>query len=310
MSKFMINSIKINGKDIKNFAVVTTDLDRFAYPMKSLTRYLKKYAGITPKPSKEGADGLILIGDDNCSQFESSISMDGNVLKLAATTQFSAENVVDRFIAEYLSKEGDIDIQIPNDGTILFKTLVPDWNVVPEKISLQDQMVRACLKIEHLREYDDARGLPFTYQHLKTCNKSIDRARFINNRTTNCVIAMNWVLKDTGLWHLGILNHVYDGTTGYAFEGVETEKAVLENFDILVINKPLREVKEELLPGDMIFFQDHNQVIVDTERALDGGRGNTDEIAVGSRFHHFVRENLYWGSTCGFIFRAKDAVKN
>ena len=84
------------------------------------------------------------------------------------------------------------------------------------------------------------------------------------------------------------------------------------NFEILdftpegkTINQLIAE--NNLKPGDLIFFKDHNQIIIDEKRAFDGGRGNTEKVARGSTFNLWLGPNKYLNTKVGYILRSLDA---
>lgn len=313
----MINSIKINGIDINNFEIVTAYPDEYSYPIGTVTEYLKKYAGITLKSgvlSEASSENLIIVGPSSFSDgnvlkpYQTSISMKGTKILLSCSKQSSGESVVDMFIAKYLSGKGDISVNIPNGGQILYECDGLDWSLVPSNLSMQDRIVRSCKKLQQILEYDTDNGKPYTYEHMGFAT-TIDLAREADNRVLNCVIISNWVVKDLGLWDDSLFNILYDGTTGYQFESAECEKFMRANFDIINPGKTERELYEagEILPGDIIFFKEHMQIYVDPKRAMDAGRGNTEHISCGSKFRFWLARNQCFDMVPGYIMRAKDA---
>jgi len=314
----VIDSIKINGIDIKDFEIATNDMYEYKYPIETLLNYLKKYAGVTLKTStiaEATSENLIIIGSSRYdggkkyNPYQTAIVMNGTKICLGCEKQSSAESVVDMFIAKYLSGTGNLDATIPNDGSILYEFDGIDWSVTPSNLSLQDKIVRSCKKLQQILEYDHDQGKYYTYQNHKY-EKTIADARAKDNRTTNCVIILNWVAKDIGLWgDNGIFNIVYDGTCGYQFEGEACAAYCEEYFEIIPNTKTEHQLDDEgaILPGDVLFFSGHMSMFIDSERAMDAGRGVTENISVGSKFKFWLGPNQCYGMQPGFIMRAKDA---
>lgn len=311
--------LTVNGVDIEKYRIVvkSKSVDSYGSAATVLQHYLSRYRGYNVEIADEKAEPVqyeIFIGKsernpEKYDLFTSQIFCRDGKIYLCGGNRSDCEQVVNAFIAKFL--DGKNEVKISDDGEIAYiSSGEPDWSKVPKCYTLQDKIVRSCKKIQHISEYDTYKGYKYTYKG-SDYKSNFDDARMSLVLVTNCVIVMNWALKDTGLWKKGNLNHLYDGTCGYTFGSDECKKAMLDNFDILKIpeGKTLRDLNNEgnLLPGDLIFFTNHNQIIIDGSRALDGGRGNTYEVSVGSEFKYFVGTNMYMGSHAGYIFRAKDA---
>ena len=305
------NAGTLNGTDLKNFAIVT-ESEVFGYPARALADYIasRRHVMLPVCPAGEQtAEHFIFLGTNGreYGDFESEIyALNGNIY-LGCKTLSSGEQAVNTFIARYLQC-GDINAPIP-EGEAVYHTDVPDWSEIPSDFTVRELIVRSSKKIQQYLEYDHSLGLFYSYQH-KGYKSSLAEARASGIRTTNCVILMNWVLKDAGLYSGGIINHKYDGTCGYTSYSEATD-AISKYFDIIPVSE--RSVSQlagegSLLPGDVIFFTDHNQIIIDNDRAMDGGRGNCEKVEVGSTFRLFLGKNPYPSSKPGLIFRAKGGM--
>lgn len=126
------------------------------------------------------------------------------------------------------------------------------------------------------------------------------------NLKTNCVILVNWIYKSLGLWKKGLINHRYDGTSGYKLTTDEVKNAVQKNFKIISVNKKLSKLIKlgKVNPGDMIIFKDHVQLIIDNKQAFDGGRNNCN----GLKFRKWIGPNNYLNATPSYIIRPKGIV--
>lgn len=310
-----VDGDSINGIPLSDFTIVSDRPSIYLYPMQTLAEYLSYHHGVTLPTVVLGAQTTghyIYVGakGKDYGTFEGEITAeDGNVI-LGAGSQSAAEQIVDTFIARYLDGK-KITVQIP-EGQAAYHTTEPDWAEIPEDYNVRDLILRSCKKIQEFLEFDHSKGLYYTYQN-SGYKATVKDARNSGNRTTNCVIVMNWVLKDAGLYSSGTLNHKYDGTCGYTFSGGVGD-AVSKYFEIIPVSgKSISQLAAEgnLQPGDVIFYQDHNQIIVDATRAMDAGRGNTEKVAVGSKFKCFLGPNPYLSSKPGFIFRPiKDVMLN
>lgn len=300
----------VNGVPLTDFSVVTDDT--LCYPARTLADYISSRRNIripVCSADSETTCHFIRIGRNGkeYGDHESEIyAVNGNVY-LGCGTQSSGEQVVDTFIARYLAGSKP-DVTIP-EGEAVYHTTVPDWSEIPADYTVRELIVRSSKKIQQYLEYDHSLGLFYSYQH-KGYKSSLAEARESGIRTTNCVILMNWVLKDAGLYSGGIINHKYDGTCGYTSYSEATD-AISKYFDIIPVSE--RSVSQlagegSLLPGDVIFFTDHNQIIIDNDRAMDGGRGNCEKVEVGSTFRLFLGKNPYPSMRPGFIFRAKEGI--
>lgn len=311
-----IKSIRINGKGLENFSIAVPDTNVYRLTAMYAARYFKFYAGyeLSVVKSGEQTGNVIELGPHGkeYGEFETDICFENGNLYLGAKNETFVFQVLDRFITDYLSVKGDIELNFTEKEVIFSKDGL-DWEKVPAFLTLQDKIIRSSVKIQSFLEYDHFHGNFFTYQHNGWDNK-IDVAREKDNRITNCVIVMNWVLTDIGLFSKGILNHLYNGTVGYTCSSDECKEAVLGgNFEIIETDKSINQLFSEgkMLPGDIIFFldmnADHNQIVLDPLMAIDGGRGNCDAYVVGARFKAFVAKNPCGGARAGLIFRAKDA---
>lgn len=307
--------LTINGIDLADFTIVSDRPSTYKYPMQTLSEYLAYHHSVNVPFCVLGSQTTghyIYVGTNKkeYGTFEAEILCSGGNVYLCAGSQSAGEQVVDTFIAKYLDGE-KINVQIAEDQSV-YHTAEPDWSQVPADYNVRDLILRSCKKIQEFLEFDHAQGLYYTYQN-SGYKSTVKDARSSGNRTTNCVIVMNWVLKDAGLYSSGTLNHKYDGTCGYTFSGGVAD-AVSKYFEIIPVSgKSISQLAAEgnLQPGDVIFYQDHNQIIVDADRAMDAGRGNTEKVAVGSKFKCFLGPNPYLNSKPGYIFRPiRDVMLN
>lgn len=300
----------INGVLLTDFSIVADD--NSGYPARTLADYILSRRNVRIPVCSVGSEftrHFIRIGKNGkeYGDFESEIYVENGNICLGCGTQSSGEQIVDTFIARYLAG-GQADSVIP-EGQTVYHTSVPDWSEIPADYTVRDLIVRSGKKIQHLLEYDHSLGLYYSYQH-KGYKPSLAEARESGIRTTNCVILMNWVLKDAGLYSDGIINHKYDGTCGYTSYS-EAADAIGKYFEILPVSgSSISELAAcgALLPGDVIFYVDHNQIIIDNDRAVDGGRGNCEKVEVGSTFRLFLGQNPYPSMRPGLIFRAKEGI--
>ena len=304
-----MKNVTLNGVALGGYKVTVAENENCGWygAADILTHYVKKYYGIDMVGTIEGRE--IVVGHWASKKFDSKIYFKDNKLFLAAGSVITAVQTVYAFFGKFLADGQDTDIVLPEDGTPVYETREPDWTLIPSVLTLQDKIVRSCFKMEAYLQYDHANGLMYSYQHLKTPG-TIEEARETGNRTTNCVITMDWVLKDVGLFRHGILNHTYDGNCNYDYSTDEVKEACEKNFDIIQTNNLTEDELSaigNLKPGDIIFFTDHNQIIVNKKAALDGGRGHCLSYSVGATFYEFVGRNPYNDAHPGFLFRAKDA---
>lgn len=311
-----IRSISINGAGLENYSIAVPDTDKYRLTAMYAARYFKYYAGYELPVVKTGEQtgNVIELGPHGkeYGEFETEGYFEGGNLYLGAKNPTFSFQILDRFFADCLSEKGNIKLCFSEKETFYHRDGL-DWEKVPAFLTLQDKIVRSSMKIQSFLEYDHFHGNYYTYQHHGWDN-NITVAREKDNRVTNCVIVMNWVLTDIGLFSKGILNHLYNGTVGYTCSSDECKEAMLGgNFDIIETDKSIEQLRSEggLLPGDIIFYldinADHNQIVLDPVTAIDGGRGNCEVCAVGAKFLAFVAENHYSSARVGMIFRAKDA---
>jgi hypothetical protein len=309
-----MGTVRLNGTDLREYRLVLAENARNEWygADEILNGILFRYFGV--RLSGSGRREIVLGyngGGKPYGLFGAEIfSRYGNLYFGAGSVCMTLQSVY-VFLARYLRPDpagGDIDVDIPGDAPV-YAASGPDWSEVPEWLSLQDRIVRSCFKVEAYLQYDHSRGSFYTYQH-NGYRSRLDLARAEDNRVTNCVITMDWVLKDVGLFDKGILNHTYDGTCGYTYGSDEVRRGCEAAFDIVPVDCTVRELAErgDLKPGDVMFFTDHNQIIVNDRTALDGGRGHCFVKAVGARFRWFVGENRCLDQQPGFLFRPKDAV--
>ncbi len=302
-------SLKINGLGIEEYSLVLAENARNEWygADEIFTGILEKYFGTGARGS--GMREIVLGyngGKKPYGQFESRIfGLYGNVY-VGAGSVCAAIQAVYVLFARFLNGPG-ADALIP-DGETVYSADAPDWESVPAFLSTQDRIVRSCFVVESYLQYDHSRGYEYTYQHhgFKT---SLPKAREENDRVTNCVVTMNWVLKDAGIYSTSLLNHKYDGTCGYTYGSDEVREGCEKAFDIIPVDCTVGELDErgQLKPGDVIFFTDHNQIIVNGRTALDGGRGHCFDFRIGAKFRWFVGRNGCLRQSPGLIFRAKDA---
>ncbi len=304
-----MKNVTLNGAALGSYRIVRAENESCGWygAAEVLSHYIRKYYGIELTGGAEGRE--IVVGFGASKRFDSAIFFKDGRLYLAAGCVIAAVQTVYAFLGKYLSDGRDTDIVLPDDGTPVYETREPDWSLVPAVLTLQDRILRSCYKMEYLLQYDHAHGLMYTYQH-HGYPPTVEKARETENRTTNCVIAMDWVLKDVGLFEHGILNHTYDGSCGYQYEGEEVKAACERCFDIIDTHGMTESelaAAGNLKPGDIVFFTDHNQIIVNGKAAMDGGRGHCLSYDVGAIFYEFVGRNPYVDARPGFLFRAKDA---
>ena len=313
---YLIKDITINGIPISSFRIASTSRTEYLLPINTLKGYVKKYAGRTLEVGAEGAEHLIVIGpsiDDSSkkySAFQTEIYWKNGNLYLGAGSPSAAEQVIDTFLARYIGKPGICSVSL-KEGEVVYSSSEPDWGERAEIMSDQDRVIRSCKKLQELLEFDSSKGLYFSYKN-SDYESTIAAARSKGNRKTNCVIVTNWVLKDAGFFSSGTFNQKYNGQCGYVFSNENCRKGMTEHFDIIPVFKTVAKLRQtgELYPGDIIIFSsmEHMQTIVDMNNAMDGGRNNCFEHAVGSNFRRFLGSNNCLSSTAGYIFRAKDAV--
>jgi len=316
-----IKSLKINGFDLADFTMVVPDKAVYSKTLTYVTRYFKIYCGLELPVIQNGDEKRtheLRLGktdrnaDRELEKFETEISFDGENLILMAGNETFAAQVFDRFLVNYLSKAGDIVIELPTDKPV-YRQKNLDFLAAPNLLNVQDRIVRSMLKLQAAFEYDYLNGIFWSYQHSGYTN-NFDEARQKGIRVTNCVIVMNWVLKDAGLYSHGTFNHLYNGTVGYVANNPEIKEAMTTgNFEIIETEKTIRELRDEniLLPGDIIFFRDynadHNQIVFDGDNAIDGGRGNCFVVECGAPFRRFLGPNKCMDARVGLIFRSVDA---
>lgn len=317
-----ITSVKINGIDISEYQIVVASISNSSYgsPAMVLQDYLEFYCDTTVRLVNDKSAEMpheIRIGksarsSETLPKFSSKIYCKDGDIYICGGSISDCEQAVNVFICKYLDGSGDLDVKLKDDGSALYShSGEPEWIMIPSHYTLQDQIVMTAKKIQHFLEYDHSKGLYYTYENSGYVNV-FSSARAQGNRTTNCVIVSNWVVKDLGYWTEGIFNHTYDGNFGYKLPSGTGGTFIKENFEILDFtpdgkteNQLLKE--NNLKPGDIIFFKDHNQVIVDADRALDGGRGNCEVAQVGAKFVRFLGPNKYLNTKVGYIFRPKDS---
>ncbi len=310
-----IQSITINGVDLREYRIVYASSGNYKNPANTLSKYLVRHCSCSLESVssvKEAAAHEIVIGnatrdDKKLDTFETAIYMKNGSLYLSAGCEAAAEQVVYSFIAKYLSSAGRVELTFPEDGSVQYSSSAPDWSLKPKFYSNQELILANCYEIEEILEVDMAAGKYYQYAN-SGYEATITKARSSNNRLTNCVIAVNWAMKNEGFWTSGLLNIKYDGTIGYTM-GSAVQTCVDKNFEIIPCTESIGTLikKGSILPGDIILFQNHMQIIIDDTRAFDGGRNNTEEKAVMSKFVHFIGKNNFSSTRVGFIFRAKDA---
>ena len=322
LDKTPIKSVTINGVNIRDYVIIVPNIANTSYGSAGgvLQKYLEKYCASSlamKRPGTEKAPHEIIIGNTSRSETKagvltSRIYMKDGDIYLCGGSVSDCEQVVNMFISKYLSGSGDISVTIPDDGSVQYEwsDTDPEWPV-PANYTLQDQILMSCKKLQHYLEYDKAHGFSYTYENSGYVS-TWKTARAQKNGKTNCVILFNWALKDLGLWDSGIINHLYNDTFGYTISSGKCTTCVNEMFDIIKIDQPeaLRSLisKGQILPGDIIFFMNHNQIIIDDQRAFDGGSGNTGHSGQkGYAFERFIGGNPALGMKVGYIFRAKDA---
>ena len=316
-----IKSVTVNGVNIRDYRIVVSNVSVSSYgsPANVLRDYLSKYCAshidvVSTEPEKDAH--VIYIGKSagnpeflkpfNCKMY----MKDGDIYICGGSVS-DCEQAVIAFICKYLDKTGNIDLTIPEDGSVQFSySGEPDWPAIPSLYTVQDKIIMGCKKLQHILEYDHANGKYYTYQNQGYAG-TIDDARRTNNRTTNCVIAANWVCKELGFWSSGIFNIKYDGTFGCTLGG-GSKTFANANFDIISFapeGKTVSQLKKEnnLKPGDIIFFQNHINIVIDMDRAFDGGRSNCEKHEVGSTFERWIGPNKFFNTKVGYILRAKDA---
>ncbi len=315
-----ISSATINGVKLSDFTVIVDNTEAWQLPLYTITDFFRKYCGITLETQTEYRSGhKIVLGGNKSDEsaygrFETEIWFGDGNLHIGCANATMAQKVIYTFIHQYFKPDGSVDIILPSDGTAKFNSsAADDWDDAnPEKIlTIQDRIIRSCYKLQAILEYDTAQGKPFTYEN-KGYEATMAAARLNDNRTTNCVIVGNWAMKDAGFYTSGIYNHKYDGTFGYSFSGGSAD-FFNENFYVTDVRSQKKSVSKmvedgELLPGDIIGFESHNQTILPLGCAFDGGRGlNTSRPAAGADFLRWVGANPYPTMVVGFIFRSKDA---
>ena len=302
-------SVKINGTGIEEYRLVRAENARNEWygADEIFEGLLDRYFGASA--CGDGKREIVLGyngGKKPYGQFESRIFCRYGNIYVGAGSVCAALQAVYVLFARYLTGPG-ADARIP-EGETVYSADCPEWEDVPAFLSLQDRIVRSCFMVESYLQYDHSRGLDYTYQHhgFKT---SLPKAREENIRVTNCVVTMNWALKDAGVFSTGLLNHKYDGTCGYTYGSDEVREGCEKAFDIVPVDCTVEELdaRGQLKPGDVMFFTDHNQIIINGRTALDGGRGHCFEVKVGAKFRWFVGRNGCLRQRPGFLFRAKDA---
>ena len=329
---------RINGVNLKDFAIYTPGKKAYELPINTAFRYFSRYCGLDMKYTNSQTDGheLIIGGTKpdgtEYGKFEIGIWYKDGDLHLGCANPTMAEQVLNVFFAKYLSTETVADLQFPEDGTQVYSLNQPDnWDDAdPKFLTIQDKIVRGCYKLECILQYDTANGHPFTYQGDVGWRETIALSRAENgpkNRTVNCVILGNWVLKDAGFFAdengvEGIYNHTYpgnsnyDGTPGWTTtKGTQCETWFAENMIVTRVYEEHKNVvtltKEgKIYPGAIIGFLTHNQTVLPLGYAFDGGRfsSNMVKAETGGEFKRWVGPNpCGTGQTVGYVVQAKDA---
>jgi len=319
-------TVKLNGVNIKEFTVVAKDIKEYDFPIYTITAFFAKYSGeaLPVVNEAEICEGhkIILggkkIDGTDYSRFETEIWYKDGDLHLGCANATMAQKTIYTFIDQYFDDKNSIEVEL-TDGAVLFNSTEPDnWDDAnpADILSIQDRILRSCYKLQAILEYEHSIGKYYTYQNHGYVY-SVPEARETDNRTTNCVIADNWVLMDAGLITHGIYNIVYDGTTGYQFEMGTDEGSALkffsENMKLIDMRPESISVRRlynsgRLYPGDLILFQNHMQITLPHLCAFDAGRSNTEEVSRGSKFKWWAGPNPCPSCDIGFIFRDKNAL--
>ena len=313
---YLLKNVNINGIPISSFRIASESRTAYQLPINTFKGYIQRYSGHTLEIGAEGAEHLIVIGPSihdsskKYSAFQTEIYWKNGNLYLGAGSPSAAEQVIDTFFARYMGKAGNCTVTL-KEGEVVYSSTEPDWGERAEIMSDQDRVVRSCKKLQELLEFDALKGLYFSYKN-SDYESTIAAARSKGNRKTNCVIVTNWVLKDAGFYTSGTFNQKYNGECGYVFSNDNCRKGILEHFDVIKAFRKVSDLRKtgDLYPGDVIVFSslEHMQTIVDMNNAMDGGRSNCFEHAVGSNFRWFLGSNNFFSATAGYIFRAKDAI--
>jgi len=317
-----MTSLSINGVKIQEFSIVVSNVKKFDLPIYTLTRFISRYSGISLSSFAESntpGGHKIIIGGTKADgsaygTFETEIWYKDGDLHLGCASATMAQKTIYTLIDQYLSKLGNVEVTIPDDGSSqFFSDKADNWDDADPKnfLSIQERIVRGCYKLQSILEWDHSQGKYFTYEN--TGYKATIAESRNANRTTNCVIVGNWVMKDAGFYSEGIYNHKYDGTFGYSFSKGSADffSKYMTVIDVRSEKKSVQQMYKEgrLYPGDIIGFESHNQTILPHFNAFDGGRGDNTEGSTGSKFKRWVGANPYPSMTVGFIFRANDAVE-
>lgn len=318
-----LRNVTINGIDLSEYTLVTPRM--YYLPEYTATDYFLKYCGAVVKSAYSSLNpkgNKIILGNvksdgTECGPFEIEIySRDGDVYLVCDNTA-SAQQVLYTFFDKYLSDPTNTNVVIPTDGTPVYSLDQADnWDDAnPALLSVQDRIIRGCYKLEEILQYEKTQDIYYTYEN-HGYEDTIAKARENNNRCTNCVIVGNWVMKDAGFYTKGIYNHMYGdpAPAGYTFSG--TSKEFFEQnftvFDYTSKETSLASLMEEgkILPGDIIGFRSHNQMILPLGYAFDGGRAESNMISreMGGRFRCWVTENPCKTRTVDYVFRANDAI--
>ncbi len=316
--------ITLNGLSLKKYTLVVPDKEEYELPIATAKRFFKKYCGVTIKVKDDASKvngNKIVVGATKAdgseyTDFEAEIYTKDGDIYLGCKNTVTAQRALYAFFAKYLSDVDNLTPEIPDNQNSLYYTDEPNWDEAdPAILTIQDKIVRGCYKVEDILKFDTANGKPYTYQNHGYPD-TIAEARETNNRTTNCVILGNWVMKDAGFYSTGIYNHTYDGTTGYQFESEECEAFFNENFEIIDMREkdiPVEDLTKKgiVWPGDIIGYSNHNQMIMPCGYTSDAGRSsaNMETPQTGGKFNRWISPNPYGFCCVGFIIRAKDATK-
>ena len=328
-----IPSVTINGVSLQDYTVSVPNVSTYNQPLYTASRYFSKYCGTSVRTAATAsATGHQIVltpykpDGTKYGQFETAIYYKDGNLCLGCANETGAQQVLYTFFAKYLNSAGAKNLTIPTAETYA-NNQGDNWdNANPALLTDQDKIVRSCYKLESILQWDKSKGKYFTYQgpdgYKQTIAESRTTTETKKNRTTNCVIVGNWVMKDAGFYNSGIYNHTYSGNAsydagqpGWTTTKDSTCKTWFANNAVVTKvwdeNKGVAALTAEgrILPGDIIGFRDHNQTILPNGYAFDGGRfaSNMEQAKTGGKFNRWVGPNPCPGTRVGFIVRTKDA---
>lgn len=173
---------------------------------------------------------------------------------------------------------------------------------------LSEQIIDSLKKFQKQLVEDKKNGIYWTYQH-KGYEKYYSRALSKDNRTLNCVILVNWALRDIGLIDTGLLNHK-NGKPKYG--SPQTKNTIKENFDVIKMNDTQKNLAKMglLKRGDILIHNGHMSVFLkykdDKVYCYDGGRGNCNGYYEGARFNRFFGRSPYENMVVNYVVREKE----